>query len=915
MSVAAQPNRRTWAPAVAGGARLVLRRLRFDLGAAVTIVLLVALTSFLFAALPRLFERLSDRGIRYTLAHATEQARLARTVELGRVGSLAAVDARAADSQQALPPAFRALIGGRTFVARTPVYVGPPKPGLQPQLSLRVQSGVASHIRFVSGRPPAPTTTRIRTSFQVVPGLFLSKSVPVTEVALSVTNARQLRMRLGERVVFAPDNEQVDLKHLPQRDEQPLVVELVGLFEVKDPQAPFWFGDGTLRMADEQVTQDLETTMVFGQALVSARQYPALLNATRPLPLQYEYRYRLEPARLDAGHIAAVTEALHRIDARYAGAGPLDRRVDVSLAPVLDQYRGERSQAETLLALCAIALLACAFANLGLLGALTYDRRRVETRLSRTRGASRLETLAGQAFEGLLLAGPAALAGWALAVAVIPARGSSLSAWLALAIAAGTVALFVLAVAGVAGRPLRPFGRADAPLARPSPRRLALEALVLVAAGLGVYLLRRRGLERSGGFDGYLTAVPVLLGLACGIAALRLYPLPLALAARVARRGRGLAVHLGLSRAARQSEVTSLPLLVLILALAVAVFSATMLKSLERGQSRTAWRSVGADVRVDAAPDAALSAALITRLRAAGEVAPAYVQDVDLAAGDKTPVLLGLDVPAYQRVVAGTPAAVRPAPGLDKPSPIPGAVPALVSANWPQGSFFQVAFPDRSLNLVSIGSRSSLPGIPRGQPFVVASLHALRAAGERPVPNRLYLRHVGAGAARQAVLGAAPGARITSRSEVARGLRASPLVGGALDGFRGAIVVAAVYAAIAVALLALLAARSRSRDLALVRTMGGTSRDTVVLAAVELAPLVVVGLLLGIGLGIAIPHLIAPGLELDFFTGGASTIAVPWLPPLLFAAGVLLVLAVSVALAGARARRTRLNAVLRIGER
>jgi putative ABC transport system permease protein len=136
-----------------------------------------------------------------------------------------------------------------------------------------------------------------------------------------------------------------------------------------------------------------------------------------------------------------------------------------------------------------------------------------------------------------------------------------------------------------------------------------------------------------------------------------------------------------------------------------------------------------------------------------------------------------------------------------------------------------------------------------------------------------------------------------------------------LDGFRGAIVVAAVYAAIAVALLALLAARSRSRDLALVRTMGGTSRETVILAAVELAPLVSVGLVLGIGLGIAIPHLIAPGLQLGFFTGGGSTIAFSWLPPLLFAAGVLLVLAVSVGLAGARARRTRLNAVLRMGER
>ena len=439
---------------------------------------------------------------------------------------------------------------------------------------------------------------------------------------------------------------------------------------------------------------------------------------------------------------------------------------------------------------------------------------------------------------------------------------------------------------------------------------------MLVAAGLGVYLLRRRGLERSGGgFDAYLTAVPVLLGLACGIAALRLYPLPLAMAARACETGAGpcrpprpeqgrapvggdLAAIAGAHPRARGRRVLGDDA-------EVARVGPGPHRLALRGRRRTGGRGAGHGA----------TAGLVTRLRAAGEIAPAYVQDVDLAAGDKTPVLLALDLPAYQRVVAGTPAAFRPAPGLDKPPPIPGAVPALVSTNWPQGSFFQVAFPDQSLNLVSIGSRASLPGVPRGQPFIVVSLRALRAAGERPAPNRVYLRHVGAGVARRAVLGAAPGARITSRSAVARGLRASPLVGGVLDGFRGAIVVAAVYAAIAVALLALLAARSRSRDLALVRTMGGTSRETVILAAVELAPLVGVGLVLGIGLGIAIPHLIAPGLQLGFFTGGGSPIAFSWLPPLLFAASVLLVLAVSVGLAGARARRTRLNAVLRMGER
>ena len=135
-------------------------------------------------------------------------------------------------------------------------------------------------------------------------------------------------------------------------------------------------------------------------------------------------------------------------------------------------------------------------------------------------------------------------------------------------------------------------------------------------------------------------------------------------------------------------------------------------------------------------------------------------------------------------------------------------------------------------------------------------------------------------------------------------------------GFRAAIVLAALYAAVAVGLLALIAARSRSRDLALVRTMGASPRDALVLAAVELTPLVVIALALGIGLGIAIPYLIAPGLDLAFFTGtGTTSIVIPWLVSAAFAAGLLVLVAATVLVVGARARRAGLDRVLRIGER
>ena len=945
-----EPRRRVPGTAALAATWLFLRRLRFDPAPPLAMLVLVGVTCFLFAALPRLANDFADDGLRYTVDRAAPLARNVRVVETGRfpasgdADQLAVLAGRAARSERGLPRPLRELIARRTVLARSPQFAfqpGAPSvpdvPGLVRFLALRVHSGIQPHIRLVAGRLPTNSDVRVRTrtalslglqlraSFgasTTIPGALLRQTsrVRLVEVALSRSTARLLRLRVGDRAVFTPDQNDAAVHRAPTSEWQPLAVQIVGLFVPKRPDASFWFGDPTLDTPAVEVTPDGDRTLVYGQALVAADQYAATLRATKPLPLTYEYRYFLDADRFDAGRLGRLRDALAGLEARYAVAGPLERRAETDLAAVLDRYEGTRSQAETLLAIAALGLLACALANVGLLGALTYDRRQTETTISRTRGASPLRVLAAQASEGVLVAAPAALAGWALALLLIDARGNELSGWLALTIGAGTVALLVAAIAAVARRPLGPLGRPDIVLTRPSPRRLALEALIAIAAALGVFLLRRRGLETSkSGFDPYLAGVPVLLGLACGIVALRLYPLPIAAAARLARRARGLVLHLGLSRAARQPDVSSAPLLVLLLALAIACFSAAMLRTLEAGQDGTGWRAVGAEVRVDAPEGESLPARLASRLEASGDVARAYVQDADVGAGVGLATrFVALDLAAYERVVGGTPAAIPIPRALRNPAPIPGSVPALVSANWPTEDFFQVTLERETVSFVGVVRRgANFPGVPRGMPFAVVPLRALeRVAAEPVAPNRLYLRGASAAAVRESVRETAPRAEVRSRAAVVRTLRASPLVESVLDGFRAAIVLAALYAAVATALMTLIAARSRARDLALVRTMGGSPRESVTLAAVELAPFVAAALALGIGLGIAIPHLIAPGLDLAFFTGSASdAIAIPWLPPVVFALGVVALVTAAVLLAGIRTRRAGLDRALRIGER
>ena len=946
--------------AAAGVARLFLRRVRFDPVPPLTLLALVGATCFVFAALPRLANTFADDGLRYMVSHSSALARNVRVLEADRLpasdGSdpLAAVAAGAVRSREALPASLRELVVGSSVVVRSPRYTlrgdvqaaaptsGVSTPGLAPRgltryLSVRVHSGVRPHIRLVAGRMPLASRVRVRagvthvlasnvtTSFGARtriagPVLSWATNVPLLQVALSRPNARLLGLRVGDRAVYEPWLGDSAVQRVPIREQQPLAIEVVGLFVVKDPKADFWFGDPTLNVPDVRQSQDLERREIFGQALASPEQYAAVLAATKPTPLAYEYRHFLDPDRFDAGRLGSLGDAVGRLETQYAGAGPLDRRVEIGLGPVLTRYATARAQAETLLAVAAIGLFACALANFGLLGALWYDRRRNETGVSRTRGAAPLQVLGAQAAEALLVAAPAGLAGWTAAELAIRARGSGLSAWLALALVAGTVVLLVGAIAGIARRPLGPGGREDVAVARPSPRRLALEGLVVVVAALGVYLLRRRGLESTpggdGSFDPYLAGVPVLLGLACGVIALRLFPLPILAVARLARRSRGLALHLGLSRAARQPDISSAPLLVLVLALAIACFSAAMLSTLGEGQNRTAWRAVGAELRIDAPEDGSLPAGLVSRLDSMGEVARAYVQDAGVGGPGQATQLVALDLDAYRRVVSGTSAAVRFPAELRKP-PIPVLVPALVSTNWPSPGTFQAALPHQSITFITIGDRGSFPGIPRETPFAVVPLSALEEAGGQAIPpNRLYVSGVSAAAVREVVQDAAPQAQIASRAAVVRSLRASPLVENVFRGFRAAIVLAALYAAVAVGLMALIAGRSRSRDLALVRTMGASPRDALVLAAVELAPLVATAVMLGIGLGIAIPYLIEPGLDLAFFTGtGSNSIVIPWTAPAASAASLLVLVAATVVVVGVRARRAGLDRVLRIGER
>ena len=97
----------------------------------------------------------------------------------------------------------------------------------------------------------------------------------------------------------------------------------------------------------------------------------------------------------------------------------------------------------------------------------------------------------------------------------------------------------------IARRPLGQLERDDTPVLRVAPRRIVIELTVVVVAVGATLLLRQRGLSVDpdgsvASADPLLASVPVLSGLAAGILALRLYPLPIRALGWLAAGRRGL---------------------------------------------------------------------------------------------------------------------------------------------------------------------------------------------------------------------------------------------------------------------------------------------------------------------------------------------------------------------------------------
>jgi len=570
---------------------LAARRIRSDPPMTAAVFGVVLVTSFVFAAAPRAFESNADEGLRFAVSKASPFERNVEITQAGRIAPaeqdpIAAVDVAGTRLAQRFPASVREVVGDRRDTVETTRYTAVDAPGVPGPagttrlMTLEYVEGAEDHLRLAAGRMPEE-----RNEIVPLPFRLGQPQASLIEVAVPVVAANQLSLEVGDVLYLEPDFEDVLVGPVPLSERRMIAAEVTGIFVPKTDADRAWLDDARLDRAN---VRDTDTRRyVYGFGLFAPGAYGEIADATLPLPLRYSWRYDVDASGFDAGALDRLDSDVRELDASF-GESTFGQRlgtgVRTGLSEVVANYRSDRDAAAAVIAIGAVGLLALALAVVALLGGLAANRRGESIALVRSRGGASWQVLGAEAVEGIAVALPAGVLGLLLAVLLVDGRSVAPSVLLVAGIVLATGGILAAAASGPARSGLAARGRDEVAVSAISPRRLAVEAAVVLSSLVGVYLLRRRGLADENGFDPYLAAVPLLLGLAAGILAVRIYPLPVRFLAAAAAQRRDLVPALALRRVARQPGVTAAPLLVLLLAVSVSVFAAVMAATLSRAQ-------------------------------------------------------------------------------------------------------------------------------------------------------------------------------------------------------------------------------------------------------------------------------------------------------------------------------------------
>jgi putative ABC transport system permease protein len=767
--------------------------------------------------------------------------------------------ARSRDWSSLSTPLDQAAGAARTAYAARP-----------PRMEISYRDTLSLHSRLIQGRLPATARTGPG------PGTGVTTAL---QVAVTEATAARFGLHTGSRLAVSG-----------------VTLVITGIIRPADPGSGFWTVDSIA--AAPKLLRSVpfgDPVYWMGGAFVGPGEISALQTAFGSQRLSLRWAFPLALGGIDADHARFLSDRLSRVTSESVPANQVANGTHVPLGTVtltngllfpLAGFLGAQAAVQTVLALL--------FTGLAVLGAtalligvrLLAERRRGELALMRARGASLRQLAALAARDAAVVAVPAAAVGAALAVAVTPGGDTRLAWWLAGATLLVPLAGLPVVVAlqhrgagtadtGAAKRAAAQRTQARKTRAGGGPaRRWIIEGALVAAAAGGLVIGRRHGVS---GANLYTSAAPVFVAIPAALLVLRLYPVVLRGVLRLISGRAGAGGFVGVATAARSPLAAILPVFALILALTMGAFGGMMRGAVARGEAAAAWRTTGADARID------LSDAVVAQVDAARRavaaapgvhrVAEAVVTTGSLNDGTELSVA-AVDPAAYARLVADTPLpGLRPAKLARRPGPVPViASPSAVTAITMAGGDLQLPTGDVTIRIAgTAGAAAALPG---ADGFVVLPLWALHGGA---TPNLMLVtgRTLDEGklaAALNRSVGNA--ATVTFRSGVLAELARAPLQHGAYVMFAVGIAEAAGLSAAVLLLSLALGARPRDLTLARLATMGLDLRQRRLLVFAETVPATLAAAAGGVACAWLLAPLIGPALDLSVFTGSPAPVSI-----------------------------------------
>ena len=452
-----------------------------------------------------------------------------------------------------------------------------------------------------------------------------------------------------------------------------LRITIVGTWS-PDPNDPYWLG----KAADiDGVSSSASFTTIGPLMVPSADLASGTFGSRRTL----EWRAVLDTTGFRLDDLGAIGASANAVSGRLLVALPGTQiRVETRLGDILAVVTRSALVSRT-----GVLLLVLQFAVLSayaiiLVAGMLADRRRAETALMRSRGASSLHLALMTLFEAGLLAGLAVVVAPFLALGAVrwlssigPLASSGIGSEVALStdailvdVVTGLACVIALTIPMLGG--LGNLAGVRAAIARQTGRtlaqRLGLDLALVVTAGIALWQLRLYGapLARNArgilGVDPLLVAAPGIGLLAGAVVATRILPRIAELAERILQRNRGLVGAMGGRGIARRPLRYTRSALLLMLAAALGTFATAHVATWTRSQGDQAAYQAGADLRMAPSQRAISDLTIAASLREFGDTESVMAVDrltVDSGRAVRGGPLLAVDAARAASIVAETP--------------------------------------------------------------------------------------------------------------------------------------------------------------------------------------------------------------------------------------------------------------------